>query len=83
MSRFYLSGSNSRGNEVTAMGRNSGQYCHIRGWHSGIRVVARPMGDADAFDVFLTAGSNGTAPSRMLGTLIDGEWFAMPQLETE
>ena len=81
MSRFYLSGSNSRGNEVTAMGQKQGQYCHIRGWHSGIRVVARAMGDADAFDVFVTGGSNGARPGRMLGTLIDGEWFSMPPLE--
>ncbi len=47
MARFYLTGSNSRGGEVTAQGKSTGQEVHIRGWDSGIEIVARAVGDAD------------------------------------
>ena len=74
MSRFYLSGNNSRGNTVTAAGsKKSGQHCHIRGWNSGIYVEAHVDEDGnDVFTICTTGGSRSSRPSRFIGTLKDG-----------
>ena len=74
-SRFYASVSNTRGNEVTASGGSRGQSAHIRGRNAGIRVESRPSGhgngEQDAFMVFATGGSYGSAHQVLIGTLTD------------
>lgn len=65
MARTYLSGDNSRGNEVTAMG---GSYAHYRGWRSGVRVQAEHESkNVDRFAVYMTGGSNGGSGEKLLG----------------
>lgn len=72
MARFYLSGSNSRGGTVTAQGRNDGQNCWLRGWRSGVKVVASGDANRDWFDIYLTGGSND-GNSKLIGSVIEGE----------
>ena len=74
MARFYLSGSNSRNKEITAMGNSSGQHCHIRGWKVGVFVHAHPERnsdtDFDTLDVYLTGGSTGPTPDKLIATIV-------------
>lgn len=74
MARFYGSVTNSRGRTATAQGQSTGQTAHIRGWHSGVRVVSRAEGDVDVFDVYVTGGSTGGCSDTLLGTLYNGVW---------
>lgn len=73
MSRFYLTGVNSRGNTISAAGASRGQDCHLRGWNAGVEVVAAPKPadpKRDHFVIFATSGSNGSRSRRELGRLI-------------
>lgn len=72
MSRFYLTGVNSRGNTISAAGASSGQDVHLRGWQAGIEVVARPKPldlERDLFVVYATGGSGGAGRREEIGTL--------------
>lgn len=76
MARFYTSGTNSRDKTFTAMGRKNGQEAHIRGWTSGVEVIARPCKDnpdVDVFEIWQTSGSNG-GPRIKIGEIIDGQF---------
>lgn len=73
MSRFYLTGTNSRRNEISAAGHSTGQRCHLRGWRSGVEVVASPDGDQDWFDVYMTTGSGGYGHRVLLGAVVEGK----------
>lgn len=77
MSRFYGSMQGARG-EATRRGTTaSGLDAHIRGWTTGVRVVARPLTtgersahpDVDAFDVYATTGSSPDSPDVLVGTV--------------
>jgi hypothetical protein len=72
MSRFYMTSENSRGNPVTAAGRNSGQRAHLRGWRNGVEVIGHPDDthpDRDTFDIYATAGSSHDRRSIYIGTV--------------
>ena len=70
MSRFYMTSVNSRGNTVSAMGSPRGQDCHLRGWNSGVEVVAHPStADLDTFLIYATHGSNGNGRRHLLGSV--------------
>lgn len=71
MARTYLSGSNSRGNTVTA---SNSKDCHLRGWNAGVRVYASvdDLG-RDVFRIYSTWGSTGGAYDKLLGTVTDTE----------
>jgi len=88
MARFYLTADNSRGNQVTAQGKSSGQTCHIRGWSAGVEVIAHPAKphggdgnepiDVDEFDIWMTSGSNGGRSHQLIGVVrstLDGPVF--------
>lgn len=61
MSQFYASIKGGRGGEATRIGtKNSGLEGHIRGWDSGVRVVAAHEDGKDVFYVYRTKGSNAT-----------------------
>ena len=85
--RFYLSYTNRRGNTYGA-GTRDGDPVHVRGWDAGVEVVPRsvtrqPDGttEYDAFDIYMTRGSNGGAGSAArvhIGRVHDtkdGAWF--------
>jgi hypothetical protein len=63
MANTYLSGDNSRGNEVTAMG---GTHAHFRGWDAGVKVQSD---DGVTFTVYMTTGSHETGLPVVLGTV--------------
>lgn len=71
MSRYYASIQGERG-EATRQGHRTISG-HIRGWNLGVRVDGYSVDDSDAFDVFLTSGSNG-GYTLLLGTvmIVDG-----------
>ena len=69
MARFYgvLRG---QAGEATRLGSpRSGLTVEGRGWDAGVKVHGYTNGDADEFDIFLTGGSNGSTPTKHLGTL--------------
>lgn len=74
MSRLYASiDSDSRKTQATSRGHKY-VNAHIRGWNSGVRIVAGIEGDEDTFAVILTSGSSPSAPDRLLGT-VRGDTF--------
>lgn len=83
MARFYMTSVNSRGNTVSAAGSSRGQDCHLRGWNSGVEVVAHPTtDDLDTFLIYATHGSNGGGNRRLLGAVYkaqDGELIFEPE----
>ena len=66
MAKTYLSGSNSRGSEVTGAGSRD---CHLRGWNTGVQLYANA--DGSEFTVYMTSGSNGRLRplSKLLGSV--------------
>ena len=67
MSHFYASIHGNRG-EVTRQGTaQSGIVGHIRGWNIGIRVSMHEADGKDVATVYLTGGSNGNRPDRLIG----------------
>lgn len=76
MSRFYMTGSNSRGNTVSAAGRSTEQDVHLRGWRAGVEVIARPNPDdpkLDRFTIYATSGSSGRLSGKLIGHVIETE----------
>lgn len=74
MSRFYANIQGSRG-EATRQGTaESGIRGHIRGWRIGARVLCHvgPDGE-DHVTVFLTGGSSGPFPERLLGKFTEND----------
>jgi hypothetical protein len=72
MSRFYMTGVNSRGNTVSAAGPSRGQDVHLRGWNAGVEVDAFPGDDGrDRFAVYMTHGSNDAGSRKYLGAVMD------------
>lgn len=69
MSRLYASiDSDSRKTQATSRGHKRID-AHVRGWSSGVRVVARIEDDQDVFDVYATAGSNGHTSDKLVATI--------------
>lgn len=70
MSRLYASiESDARKTIPTSRGHKH-INTHTRGWDSGVRVIARVEDDRDVFDVYATAGSNGSRREKLIATII-------------
>lgn len=81
MSNLYASIKGERG-EATRCGRRT-LRAHIRGWDSGIAVVANHADlDSDEFEVYATEGSNGYG-RRLIGTLHRGRFYLSSANEIE
>jgi hypothetical protein len=79
-SRFYSSahGVTAIGGITTeaTRGGQAGISAHVRGWNSGIKVVGYiDSENSDCFAVYITAGSNGGANDKLVGQLVNEEWF--------
>ena len=71
MARTYLSGTNSRGNLVTAW---NSKECHLRGWNAGVRVYASlDENGRDSFCIYMSGGSIGAHYDTFLGHVVDTE----------
>lgn len=72
MSRFYANIQGNRGQATRQGTKNSGIRGHVRGWNVGISVVGQvnENGD-DIFTVFLTSGSNGSKPEKLIGGFME------------
>jgi hypothetical protein len=59
---FYTTATNSRGKTVSAEGTKDGQETWIRGWSSGVEVIAKHYSnhDLDEFEVYATDGPKGS-----------------------
>jgi hypothetical protein len=74
--RFWLSYTNNRSKSYGA-GLGEGHPVHVRGSDAGVEVTPRTVdrvgnADRDAFDVYLTRGSNGGMGGRVrLGRVAD------------
>ncbi len=69
MSRLYASiDSDSRKTLATARGIRR-IVSHTRGWDSGAEVVAIGHGDADAFYIYATGGSNNPSRHRLVAVI--------------
>jgi hypothetical protein len=53
---------------------HQGITSHIRGWDTGIKVIASVSDGEEAFDVYITSGSNGGDNDKWVGRLINNEW---------
>lgn len=74
MSRLYASiDSDARKTQATSRGHKHID-AHIRGWDSGVRVIARVTESGDVFDVYHTGGSNGGDSDQLIGT-VHGDSF--------
>ena len=76
MSRLYGS-MDADASKTTATKRGHRSIsAHVRGWDDGVRVVARieTPTDVDVFDVYRTAGSNGSHVDVWLGCVVNGRW---------
>lgn len=70
MARFYGSIKGNRGGAVTRLGTTrSGLHAKLNGWEFGIRValVPDPETGKDMAEVWVTTGSNGRGPERLVG----------------
>lgn len=71
MSRFCGTVQGERGGAKTSA---SPQYVSLNGWDSGVRVRPTYMGDrkhnVDAFEVYMTFGSNGAGNDVKIGTVV-------------
>lgn len=69
MAKTYITTDNSRGKQESVANPT---FAHIRGWDVGVRVNISP--DGDELDIYMTAGSNGGLPDKLVGvvTLEDG-----------
>lgn len=79
MARFYGTMGGGRGTTSRTGTTNSGLEAHVRGWDVGVMVSARAAhpgryagvgsDDYDVIDVYITGGSNGSAPVARIGTV--------------
>jgi len=73
MSRFYADITGGRGTATRQGHAATGMRGHVRGWDSGVKVIARaedvPELDktVDVFDIWSTGGSNGSAHVQLIG----------------
>ena len=80
MSRFYADITGGRGTATRQGHAASGIRGHVRGWHSGVRVIGRAVDvdgtSVDVFDVYGTFGSNGNNADMWLCTVTDDTGLA-------
>jgi hypothetical protein len=78
MSRLYAS-VDADASKTTATRRGYRRIvAHVRGWDDGVRVVAGVSDDGqgvDTFDIFRTAGSNGSHADVWLGRVVGGTFI--------
>ena len=75
MSNLYASiDSDARKTQATSRGHRN-ISAHVRGWDSGVEVVARHDETGDTFDVYVTSGSNGGGAWLLIGRVIDGAFY--------
>ena len=72
MARFYGVLQGQAGAATRLGSPRSGLTVEGRGWDAGVKVHAYANGDRDEFDIYLTGGSNGSTPTRHLGTIREG-----------
>jgi len=74
MSRLYASiDSDARKTQATSRGHKN-ISAHVRGWDSGVEVVARADETGDVFDIYLTTGSHASGSKQLVGRVTDGEF---------
>lgn len=69
MSRFYVDAQGNRGGTSRMGSADSGIAAHARGWRVGVRVAGFADGEADEFHVYVTSGSGGHEPERMIAVV--------------
>ncbi len=68
MSHFYVSAQGARGPVTRTGTKSSGIDAHVRGWDSGVKVLASVDSEGnDSFDVYRTSGSNGGLSDEYIG----------------
>lgn len=67
MAHFYGEVQGNRGETSRAGSRQSGIRSHTRGWDVGVRVICSDDDGEDVCRVWLTSGSRGTLPSKLIG----------------
>jgi hypothetical protein len=77
MGKKRFAGSVSGSDHSTTADRFSSQGItgHIRGWDTGIKVIASVNNGDEVFDVYVTSGSNGGHNDKYVGRLVNDEWF--------
>ena len=76
MSALYASiDSDTRKTQTTSRGHKD-ISAHVRGWDSGVEVVARHDETGDTFDVYVTTGSNNSGARLLIGRVNDGAFSA-------
>ena len=69
MSRLYGSvGSDTAKKEATRRGHKS-VTGHVRGWASGVKVVAKIYDDLDEFEIYATRGSDQSTEEEFIGVV--------------
>lgn len=72
MSRLYASiDADASKTQATRRGHRN-ISAHVRGWDSGVEVVASADETGDRFEVYVTTGSNGRGARLLVGTVQDG-----------
>lgn len=61
MAHFYGEMQGPRGKTSRLGTKNSGMWCHIRGWETGVRVYLEYQDGKDIVSVWRTTGSNGSS----------------------
>ncbi len=69
MAHFYGMIQGQRGMASRLGNKKSGLWAKVNGWDAGITVEAH-AGDVDAFDVYMTSGSNGGNWTKHLGRVV-------------
>ena len=72
MSRLYASiDADASKTQATRRGHRN-ISAHVRGWDSGVEVVASADETGDTFDVYVTSGSNGARSPKLVARIVDG-----------
>ena len=67
MAHFFGSVQGNRGEATRVGSQTSGVRAAAQGWNVGGRVVVRHENNEDVIYLFLTSGSNGLHPERLVG----------------
>jgi hypothetical protein len=71
MARFRATIRGQRGEASRLGSKGSGLHVTANGWNAGVKVLAHAGGEVDdAFDVYLTSGSNGHGSQEYLGRVL-------------
>jgi hypothetical protein len=81
MARYRGTVAGSRGDASRLGTAASGLRVTCNGWKSGVCIIARDDNGDDVFDVYMTAGSDGTGRKVFIGRIVedDGDVAFMPE----